>query len=148
LNKITFSINYITNFRPNLAAVSNNPDFFKFDKKKRLISRNFFLFMSSMKFFKQNNIFNRSSIFIKKFKKNVQTILRSPYRHKLTRHQLILNRYYVVQKLDYILNNNIIIKKNNELNQLVKNIKKFYSWFESNIVYHHKVLIFHLKIIF
>ena len=142
INKITFNVNYITNFKPDFTNVSNNSDLFKFYNKDRIISRNFFLFMSSMKFFNQKSIFNKSNIFVKKFKKNVQTILRSPYRHKLTRHQLIINRYSVIQKFEYILKNDININKISDLSYLIKTVKKLYIWFESNIVHHHKVMFF------
>jgi hypothetical protein len=138
LNKISFSINYITNFKPHFNT-ENNLHTFNLSFKKKLISKNFFLFITSMKFFKQTSIFKKSNLFIKKSKKIVYTLLRAPYRHKLTRHQLTLIRYYICQKLDYNLNFNIEINNKKDLNILIKCIKRFYSWFESNIVYQHKI---------
>lgn len=95
-----------------------------------------------MNFFQQQNNFKKSSIFIKKHKKKILTILRAPYRHKLSRHQLILERFFVIQKLEYKLKLNIMICNNTQLTELLKTFRKLYSYFETNLVYQHRMNLF------
>ncbi len=142
-NKIKFSLNFITNFKPNKINFKNKENFIFTNKNKnKIINKNFFYFISSIKFFQQQNNFKKCSVFIKKYKKKVLTILRAPYRHKLSRHQLVLERFFINQHLEYKLISNIHIHKNNELLTLIKNFKKFYLFFETNLVYQHKINIF------
>jgi hypothetical protein len=142
-NKIKFSLNFITNFKPNKINFNNNNNLiFNNKNKDKICNNNFFLFMNSMKFFQQQNNFKKSSIFIKKYKRKVLTILRAPYRHKLSRHQLVLERFFIVQQLEYKLKSDIYIHKNTELLKLLKTFKKLYSYFETNLVYQHKMNLF------
>lgn len=142
-NKIKFSLNFITNFKPNKTNFKNNNNliFYK-NKNNKIVNNNFFLFMQSMNFFQQQNNFKKSSIFVKKHKKKILTILRAPYRHKLSRHQLILERFFIIQQLEFNLKSNIIIYNSNELFELIKTFRKLYSYFETNLVYQHKMNFF------
>lgn len=143
MSSVKFSLNFVTNFKPNKPNFNNkNNLIFKFKNKNEIINKNFFFFIGSMQFFQQQNNFKKSSVFIKKYTKKVLTILRAPYRHKLSRHQLVLERYYIIQNLNYKLNSNIYIYKNTELLELIKVFKKLYIFFETNLVYQHKMNFF------
>jgi len=135
--KIKISMSYITNFKP--SNFSNFKDFQLFKKKKssKIISRNFFLFLLLLKHSNSNSDILNISIFVKPFFKKFITVLRAPYRHKLSRHQFILSRYSVLCTLNIDIKN-VYIKNVFEITYLLKKLKKFYVWFESNIVYQHQ----------
>lgn len=138
--KIKVSMSYITNFKPSDFSNFKKIKLFNNNKNKKIISRNFFLFLLLLKYSGNKNLFN-TSIFVKPFYKKFITLLRAPYRHKLSRHQFILSRYSVLYTLN-INTTNIFISNIFEIVFLLKKIKKFYIWFESNIVYQHQSKIF------
>lgn len=133
-------MSYITNFKPANFSNFRNFQIFNNNKNKKIISRNFFLFLLLLKYTNNKNLLN-VSIFVKPFFKKFITVLRAPYRHKLSRHQFILSRYSVLYTIS-IKNNLIFISNIFEIIYLIKKIKKFYIWFESNIVYQHQIKIF------
>lgn len=138
---LKISISYITNFKPSDFLHFNNLKIFKKPSNNKIISRNFFLFLILLKY-SNNKVFN-TSIFVKPNYNKFITLLRAPYRYKLSRHQFSVSRYFVLltikNKLD-ILNCN----STNDLISFVKLLKNFYIWFESNIVYQHQVKTFFL----
>jgi hypothetical protein len=123
--KIVFSINYITNFKPNFINSSKNLTFFNKDTNKIILNKSFFLFLISIRFLRRKSFFNKNTLFVKKYKKNIQTLLRPPYRHKLSRHQLILNRYYIVHNMEYFFYDFLYLNNFSELLYLIKNFKHF-----------------------
>jgi hypothetical protein len=123
-NKIIFSISYITNFKPSIINEFNNLKLFKFKNKNRIICRNFFLFLLLLKYLKKKNHFN-NTLFIKPFKKKLYTILRAPYRHKLTRHQFSIDRFKIVSRIQLPISN-IIINNVSDLYKILINLKQFY----------------------
>jgi hypothetical protein len=137
-------MSYITNFNPSVASDIKNLQYFNKSKSKnKLISKNFFLFLLLLKYCNNNNkkYFINNSLFIKPFFKKLYVILRAPYRHKLSRHQIIINRYYVVYSM-FFYTDDINIKSNEDIIYILNKFKKFYVWFESNIVYQHQVKVF------
>lgn len=135
-NYILLSTDLITNFKPQVFGKFNKMDFLK-KNKKQIFCKNFFIFLLLLKF-KNNNIFNKSSVFIKPFKKKIYTILRSPYRHKLARHQITLKRYQVRSTVKINVKNDIIMNNFKNLIDLVKLLNNYSNWFESNLVFNHK----------
>jgi hypothetical protein len=140
--KAIFSINYITNFKPNFTQFNEKSVIFNSQNNNKIVNRSFFLFLMSIKFLKKKNNFSKNTIFVKKQIKHVQTILRPPYRFKLSRHQLILNRYYLIHHIEYCFYNYIYLNNFFELIDFIKNLRFFYLWFESNIVFQYKVLFY------
>ena len=135
---IRISLSYTTNFKPAHFLNFKNLQLFKLHtNKNKIISRNFFLFLLLLKYVNKDNTLLNTSIFVKPFFKKFITLLRAPYRHKLSRHQFIMSRYSILYSLSLNFNN-IFIKNHSELIFLLKTIKKFYVWFESNIVYQHQ----------
>lgn len=134
------SISYITNFKPANFLNFKNYKLFKNKNNSKIISRNFFLFLLLLKYSKKDNFFN-VSIFIKPFYKKFITVLRAPYRHKLSRHQFILSRYSILYSIKINLKK-INFNNFSEILYFIKNIKRFYIWFESNIVQQHQSKIF------
>lgn len=137
MNYIYFSTYLTTNFKPKHINNFNNLNFFK-KNKNQIFCRNLFLFLLLIKY-KKNFFFDNSSILIKPYKRKIYTILRSPYRHKLARHQLVLNRYYITSSIR--LKNNNIFKTTNFKNiiKLFNFFKTFNFWFESNIISNYKI---------
>lgn len=123
-NKLKVSISYITNFKPSDFNNFKKLNFFKNDNKKKLISRNFFLFLFLIKYINVKNKFN-ISLFIKPTFKKFITLLRAPYRHKLARHQFIFSRYFVLFTINTPLNN-IQVNFNIDLIKIINLIKSFY----------------------
>jgi len=133
------SISYTTNFKPSNFLNFKNYRLFKNKNNSKIISRNFFLFLLLLKY-SNNNCFN-TTIFVKPFYRKFFTVLRAPYRHKLSRHQFILNRYSILYTINFNLEQ-IHFNNISEILYFLKNIKKFYIWFESNIVQQHQSKIF------
>ena len=129
------STDLITNFKPQFLENFNKLDFLK-KKTNQKFCKNFFLFLLLLKY--KNSFFYKSTIHIKPFKKKIYTILRSPYRHKLARHQISLNRYEVKSCISIKIKKNIIFKNFNSFFVFLKLIKKYFNWFESNLIFVHK----------
>jgi len=140
-------MNFITNFRP-INTNINSTFFFKVRSKNRIMCRNFILFLLLISYLKNSVFFFNFSFFVKPFFKKSSVILRAPYKNKLSRHQLAYNRYNLMLKFNLRLNNLIKLNSLNDLIFLIKKIKSFFLWFESNICYQHKIkLNFNLKYI-
>jgi hypothetical protein len=108
--------------------------------------RNFVLFLLLISYLKNTEFFLNFSFFVKPFFKKSSVILRAPYKNKLSRHQLAYNRYNLMLRFNLKLSYLINLKQTNEIIFLIKKIKSFFSWFESNICYQHKIkLIFNLN---
>lgn len=123
-NNFKVSISYTTNFKPSHFLGFRNLKLFKNKSKNKLISRNFFLFLLLLKYSDATTILN-TSIFVKPFFKKLLTVLRAPYRHKLSRHQFVLSRYSVLYTINFNLKN-LLFKNNQEIIFFLKNAKKFY----------------------
>jgi len=122
--KIKISLSYITNFKPSNFSNFSNFQLFNNNSKNKIISRNFFLFLLLLKYTKKKSTIN-VSVFVKPFFKKFITVLRAPYRHKLSRHQFILSRYYVLFSMNLNIKN-IFIKNIFEIIHLLKKLKTFY----------------------
>lgn len=137
---LKITISYTTNFKPANFLNFNNYKLFKNKNNSKIISRNFFLFLLLLKYSNKTNFFN-TVVFVKPFYKKILTVLRAPYRHKLSRHQFILSRYSILCVINFNLEK-INFNNISEILYFIKNIKKFYIWFESNIVQQHQSKIF------
>lgn len=147
-NKIKISISYTTNFKPSDFLYYNNFKLFKKPNNSKIISRNFFLFLILLKHVNNNSYFKQAntSILVKPNYKKFITLLRAPYRYKLSRHQFMVSRYYVLLSIS-INTNNLDFLSTNNLIIFINFIKKFYIWFESNVVSQHQVkIIFNFNI--
>ena len=138
LNKIDFIFTFLTNFKPSNINLYTENKLFKLKTNKKIICRNFFLFLLFIKYLNKKTL-NNSNIWIKPIKQKTITLLRAPYRHKLFRHQIVLNRYFFFYKISFNLNSYIKAKSFNELKLIVNFFKKFNIWIESNIVFNFKI---------
>lgn len=137
-NNLKISISYITNFKPSDFLSFKNLKIFKSKNEDKLISRNFFLLLLLLKHVNSNTLGVSTTLFVKPNFKKVITLLRAPYRYKLSRHQFVLSRYYIV--LSILTNFKVInLNCNTDLIYFINLIKNFYIWFESSIVYQHQV---------
>jgi len=100
----------------------NSLNLFK-SNKNQIFCRNLFLFLILIKY-KNKNLLDKSTVFIKPYKKKIYTILRAPYRHKLSRHQLVLNRYNIISSIK-MKTNNIFFAKN------FKNVLEIFNFFKT-----------------
>ena len=136
-----FSLNYICNFKPQL-LILNNVNYLNIYVKLRsnnyILCRNFFLFLLYLKYCFKKKKFKHLSIFIQPYTQHRETILRAPYRYKLGRYQLGINRYIITCSFSFMGYNTFKIDNINQLILLNKLCKKFYPWLESNICFQHK----------
>jgi hypothetical protein len=139
LNYLYFSTHLTTNFKPSSIKSFNNLTFFK-KNKNQIYCRNLFMFLILLKY-KNKNFFHKSTVFIKPYKKKIYTILRAPYRHKLSRHQITLNRYNIISSIKIKTEKIFNLKKFEEIKKVFYFFKKFNFWFESNIIYNHRIKI-------
>ena len=129
------NINYISNFNPNFYKNYKN---FKNKNKKKIVCRNFFLFLFLLNFLKNFFFCKTIKLFIKPKKKNFVNILRAPYKNKLSKHQIGFFRYYIIFKL--VLNINIYIFSNfNYFFIFFNKLIIFFNFFVTNIVYNYKI---------
>jgi len=122
---INISISYLTNFKPNLIN-SYGVKLFKHQHNNKIICRNFLLFILLLKYFKKYFFSFKVSIFIKPFFQNIHTILRPPYRHKLSRHQLSLIRYYIIIAFKFKFIKHVLIFEYKQLIKIIFFFKNFY----------------------
>lgn len=115
-NFFKVKINYFSNFTPKL----NNKSTLK---KKKIFLKNFFF---SMILLKNTKYFDTVSIFIKPIQFRKIVLLRAPYRYKLARLHLTVNRYNIV--LIFSIN----LKNNFDINTICLK-KKFFSNFFSSM---------------
>lgn len=137
MNYFYFSTSLSTNFKPSYFNSFDNLIFFK-KKKNQIFCKNLFMFLILIKY-KKTNFFDKSNIFIKPYKRKVYTILRSPYRHKLARHQIVLNRYNILSSIRLKVDKYFVINNFNDVKKIFYFFKKFNNWFESNIIYNYKI---------
>lgn len=109
-------MNYTTNFSP---KINNKMDL----KNKKVFLKSFFILMFLLK---RNPIFQNLTVFTKPIQFRKLVILRAPYRYKLARLHLTINRYNIVVSLKIQIQNNI-------LNLLDSNVKKKVENFSSNL---------------
>jgi hypothetical protein len=137
LNKdLKLSINYVSNF--------NFLDIFNKKKINRVGCKKFILFIF---FFNYLNIrytfFKKITLFVKPKYFNTQTILRAPYRYKLSRDQLTFSRHHIICSFLFKnFLNFIILNKINDLFILLNIFKKLFPLFESNICFQKKIKIY------
>ena len=136
---ISIKTNLITNFKPSFLQEFNNQ--FKTKKKNQILCKNFFIYLLLIKY-KNNFFFKKSSLFIKKYKKKVYTILRSPYRHKLARHQIAINRYEINSSISINCSKFFNITNWNNFLIFFNFVKSFNKIFESNIIYINNINFF------
>ena len=134
MNNINISINYITNFKPN-TQISENFTFSYKNKKNIVICKNFLAFMYLINHLqkKKNNI----KIFLKPTNSSLETLLRAPYRHKISRHQITFSRYFFLISFKIPFNFTIHINNTNQLFFFINELKRYFIFFESNICYTH-----------
>lgn len=128
----------MTNFQPNTTL----KDDFNFEiynnKTNKILCKNFIIFVIFMKYINNKNNKNIITFFIKPYCRYLLTMLRPPYRHKISRHQLTFSRYFIIFTIKIPLSDLIMI---NNLNQLVfffKNLRNLYVFFETNICLQHQ----------
>lgn len=137
-DKFFVSLNYITNYNP---LFFKNYKKFNFLNKNKIFCRNFFLFLFLLKYINNVYNFNNIKLFIKPFKKKLNTILRAPYRYKLTRHQISLFRYNINIKI-YFPFNLIFFKKLFFLKIFIKKFNFLFIFLENNLIFNHKIKLF------
>ena len=126
----------MSNFNPSFFKNFEN---FKNKNKKKIICRNFFLFLFLLNFIKNFLVCKNIKFFIKPKKKNFINVLKAPYKNKLSKHQIGFFRYFIVFKL--VLNVNVYLF--NDFDQFFLFINRFivfFNFFETNIVYNYKII--------
>jgi hypothetical protein len=134
LNNLNISINYITNFKPS-NHISENFTFSYKNKKNIIICKNFLAFMYLINHLQKKN--NNIKVFLKPTSSSLETLLRAPYRHKISRHQITFSRYYFVISFKVPLKFNVFINNFDQLFFLIKELKNYFVFFETNICYTH-----------
>lgn len=135
MNKISFSIHYVTNFKPS-RNFNDSYSFFN-NKNNIVLCKHFIVFFYLIKFILKKN--TSVKIFFKPTRNKIETILRPPYRHKISRHQITLSRYFLTVSFFTKLNKHIVVSNTTQIITLTNEITKHFSFFETNICYTHSV---------
>ena len=91
-----------------------------------ILCRNFFLFLLYLKYCFKKKKFKHLSVFIQPSTQHRETILRAPYRYKLGRYQLGINRYRIICSFSFIDYNVFKVTNINQLVLLNRLCKTFY----------------------
>lgn len=140
LNKnLQISLQYVTNFQPNsnieVLTKATNKGLFKNNK---IFTKNFIIFIILIRrLFKKGT----PTVFIKPTYTNTYNILRAPYKNKISKHQVCLSRFFIVVSFKLKLINFVFFKNTSGLIFLINFLKKFYSFFETNITYQHRSIL-------
>jgi hypothetical protein len=137
LNKISFSINYVTNFKPS-KNFNENYTFYK-NKNNIILCKHFIIFFYLIRFVLRKN--SNVVIFFKPKKSKIETLLRPPYRHKISRHQITLSRYFILVSFNTNFANTLSISNTDQVLILLKEIKGVFNFFETNICFTHSIKI-------
>lgn len=139
-SNIKISFKYVTNFNPgSFLYIKGLKNFTKLSNQKSNVDvvgcKHFILFIFLLKhLFKKNKI----TLFVKPKKSNIQNILRAPYKNKMSKHQLTFSRFFLNVSINILKKTPIVCQNIFYLVNLVNELKKFYSFFESNICFQHK----------
>lgn len=130
------SINYISNFQ----FFGN----FLKTQKSKINCKNFILFIFFFNFLlKKYNWFYKFIYFFKpKYSVNY-TLLRAPYRYKLSRDQLTFSRYFLL--ISFVFKNPFYLIRNINNKDIIKFISFFYKFipfFETNIYFQKKITLY------
>jgi len=133
-NFLKINFNFITNFSPSL-KIKSEIYLKKIKTKNKTNCKHFILFTLILKnIFKKNKI----SIFIKPKKFKIFNILRAPYKNKNSKHQITFSRFFLNVSIKIFLKNIINFINIYKITFFLNNLKKYYSFFESNICFQHK----------
>jgi hypothetical protein len=136
---LKLSFHYVTNFQPNsnietITKVNNKGVV----KNNKIFCKNFIIFIILIRrLFKKKT----PTVFIKPTYKNTYNILRAPYKNKISKHQICLSRFFIVVSFKLKFSNKLNLSNLASVFFLVKFLKKFYSFFETNISYQHKSIL-------
>lgn len=123
---------YVSNFKPIFES------FWK--KRKRIVCKNFILFLLLFNYFKINNIFYKVCFFFKPKYKTITTLLRAPYRYKLSRDQLKFCRYHILCSFRFFEKLNFFFFSNfNDVFIFIQLFLKIFPNFESNLCFQQKL---------
>jgi len=136
---LSISLHYVTNFQPNsnietLTKVNNKGVV----KNNKIFCKNFIIFIVLIKrLFKKKT----PTVFIKPTYKNTYNILRAPYKNKISKHQVCLSRFFIVVSFKLKFSETILLSNITSLFFVLNFLKKFYSFFETNITYQHRSIL-------
>jgi hypothetical protein len=142
-NKLQVNLNYISNFNTNFFK---NFDKFKNKNKKKIICRNFFLFLFLLNFFK-NFLCSNIKLFVKPKKKSFINVLKAPYKNKLSKHQIGFFRYFINFKLTFFISTFIFINSD-QFCLFFNKFVYFFKVFETNVISNYKItFLFQFKLL-
>lgn len=118
---IKFKLNFVSNYNP--YNTNNN----KTILSKKILCKNFIIFILFLNFFKFSNL----SVFIKPNFKKKFMILNAPYRYKLSKSEFYFSRYNIL--LIIKINLNLNINSSNMIIIFLKNLFLFFQKFDINL---------------
>jgi len=141
LTPLHLSLHYVTNFQPNCTPsfLKNSQTEIKRNLNSKVFCKNFLIFLIIIR-----NVLggNNPKFFIKPNYSNTINILRAPYKNKISKHQVCLSRYFIVVKFKLSCDNFFCFNNLNSLVFFINQLKEFYSFFETNICFQHRSVLF------
>nr|YP_004841727.1 Ymf59 [Ichthyophthirius multifiliis]AEL89269.1 Ymf59 [Ichthyophthirius multifiliis] len=135
--KIIFNIKYKMNFKPKFNSYSK---LLKNTQTNFIFCRNFIFLILIVEYLLKvdlnyNRLINfKYSLFFKKYKKNIGSIIRAPYKNKTSQFKLKLERYYLFLIFSFNIPNKIQVNSQLDLKLLLDKIIKPYKFFESTLI--------------
>ena len=121
---IKFKLNFISNYNPYNTNNTNNN---KIVLSKKILCKNFIIFILFLNFFKFSNL----SVFIKPNLKKKFMILNAPYRYKLSKSEFYFSRFNILLIIKIKININV--QSTNMIIIFLKNLFIFLKKFDINL---------------
>ena len=118
---VNLKIKYNSNFKIHNNLFKNKIKL----KNNKIFCKNFIFFIILLKYYCKKDFF-LTTLFLNKKNKKSYTLLRPPYRHKLSRHQFSINRFNLFLNIFIKMNNKITINKTSNLHIFINYIKIFF----------------------
>jgi len=136
MNNVHITITYLSNFNFKTNLDKTSAILKQKNKNNKVVCKNLIIMFLFLKYF--SKVTNASSFVFPKKSSNL-TILRSPYRHKLTRHQLTFSRFFIVLNLKIVLKNRLNAHNTFVIQHTIDKIQTYLSFFETNICNQHRL---------
>jgi len=138
--KFIIEVKYLSNFKPNFNKLKITKN-----KSSLFYAKKFFYFLFFCNFLKYKKYLyiNRIYFFVQPLYSNVLTILRAPYRYKLSRDQLTFSRYNIIFyfELDNRLNN-LKLFNVSQIFYLLNIYYNLFNFFETNFFFKKRIKFF------
>jgi len=139
--KFTVSLNYTSNFKLDKSDINSASKQYQ----NRVLSKNMIYFLLYFnKLCKTNDTYNNKvNFFFKPSKINSYTVLRAPYRYKISRNQIEIKRFNFICQNSFVLKNykNLNVTSFSNIYEIANEVSSFFKDYSTNMCTQDKIKI-------